>query len=282
MTCPTLHPSPKIPANLRARVQQPSPTSRPNLPRLLRWNPDADSNARHTGLTRRRRSTSSSSGSSSDSSSSSTSSSSDGSDHCRRKRSSRRHGKSRSKRHHRHRSSSSSVSSTDSPLISCVSTPARWVLKKIKRGQYTDFDKWLSPTDDAVPGPKKSRKTKRQVCDLQTRNLPSELKHPDIIDAELSKEIAAGRILGPFSEHLLTNQCTSGLGAVPKKNGKWRVIMHLSAPEGIGINDYIDKEDFPIRYATVDDAVAMVTEYGKECIKAKIDLKAASSAWYPS
>ena len=48
-TCPTLHPSPKIPANLRARVQQPSPTSRPNLPRLLRWNPDADANARHTG-----------------------------------------------------------------------------------------------------------------------------------------------------------------------------------------------------------------------------------------
>ena len=51
--------------------------------------------------------------------------------------------------------------------------------------------------------------------------------------------------------------------------------MHLSAPEGISINDYIDKEDFPIHYATVDDAVAMVTEYGKECIQAKIDLKAA-------
>ena len=51
--------------------------------------------------------------------------------------------------------------------------------------------------------------------------------------------------------------------------------MHLSAPEGIGINDYIDKEDFPIHYATVDDAVAMVTEYGKECIQARIDLKAA-------
>ena len=51
--------------------------------------------------------------------------------------------------------------------------------------------------------------------------------------------------------------------------------MHLSAPEGIGINDYIDKEDFPIHYATVDDAVAIVTEYGKECIQARIDLKAA-------
>ena len=31
----------------------------------------------------------------------------------------------------------------------------------------------------------------------------------------------------PTLEHL----CTSGLEAVPKKNGKWRVILHLSAPE---------------------------------------------------
>ena len=51
--------------------------------------------------------------------------------------------------------------------------------------------------------------------------------------------------------------------------------MHLSAPEGISINDYIDKKDFPIHYATVDDAVAMVTEYSKGCIMAKIDPKAA-------
>ena len=107
------------------------------------------------------------------------------------------------------------------------------------------------------------------------RNLASALKHPDIIDAELSKEIAVGRILGPFSELPLTNLRTSGLGAVPKKKRKWRVIMHLSAPEGISINDYIVKEDFPIHYATVNDAVAMVTKYGKGCIMAKIDLKAA-------
>eukprot|EP00731_Ephydatia_muelleri_P000796 Em0001g796a len=95
------------------------------------------------------------------------------------------------------------------------------------------------------------------------------------LDTELAKEIAAGRILGPFSERPLTNLRTSGMGAVPKKNGKWRVIMHLSAPEGSSINDFIDKEDFPIHYATVDDAVAMVSRYGKGCMMAKIDLKAA-------
>ena len=44
------------------------------------------------------------------------------------------------------------------------------MVKKIS--EYTDFDKLLSPTDDAGPGqavaPKKSRKAKRQVCDLQS------------------------------------------------------------------------------------------------------------------
>ena len=47
------------------------------------------------------------------------------------------------------------------------------------------------------------------------------------------------------------------------------------APEGISINDFIDKEDFTIHYAIVDDAVAMASGYGKGCIMAKIDLKAA-------
>mgnify|MGYP003461539734 FL=1 len=95
------------------------------------------------------------------------------------------------------------------------------------------------------------------------RNLASALKYPDIIDTELSKEIVAGRILGPFAERPLVNLRTSGMGAVPKKNGKWRVIMHLSAPEGSSINDFIHKEDFPIHYATVDDAVAMLSRYGR-------------------
>ena len=44
------------------------------------------------------------------------------------------------------------------------------MVKKIS--EYTDFDRLLSPTDDAGPGqavaPKKSRKAKRQVCDLQS------------------------------------------------------------------------------------------------------------------
>ena len=75
-----------------------------------------------------------------------------------------------------------------------------WLLSGIDNGVSTGYNRPRFPPHTA-------------------RNLASELKHPDIIDAELSKEIAAGRILGPFSEHLLTNLRTSGLGAVQMKNG---------------------------------------------------------------
>ena len=96
------------------------------------------------------------------------------------------------------------------------------------------------------------------------RNLTSALQHPEIVDTELPKEVELGRILGPFSQRPLKHLRTSGLGAVPKKNGKWRVILHLSAPEGRSINDFIAKEEFSIHYSTIDDAVALLSRFSKE------------------
>ena len=61
------------------------------------------------------------------------------------------------------------------------------------------------------------------------------------IDAELAKECTAGRILGPFQSRPLRNLRCSGVGVVPKKNNKWRMIMHLSAPADNSINDHISR-----------------------------------------
>ena len=62
------------------------------------------------------------------------------------------------------------------------------------------------------------------------KNLPSAYQQPEVIDATLKKECDAGRILGPFSSPPLHNLCTSGLGLIPKHDGGWRIIYHLSAP----------------------------------------------------
>ena len=41
------------------------------------------------------------------------------------------------------------------------------------------------------------------------------------------------------------------------------------------VNDHINKKDFPVHYSSVDNAVALVSQYGQDALMAKIDLKAA-------
>ena len=107
------------------------------------------------------------------------------------------------------------------------------------------------------------------------RNLPSAYEHTEAIEAELTKECNAGRLLGPFNTPPLPNLKCSGIGAVPKKDGKWRMIYHLSAPAGQSINDYISKEDFSLHYSSVDDATSVLSKLGRGALLAKVDLKSA-------
>ena len=68
------------------------------------------------------------------------------------------------------------------------------------------------------------------------KHFSSALQNPDVIDKSLRKEIEAGHILGPFDNPPLPNLQCSGLGVVPKRDGGWRIIYHLSAPPGLSIN----------------------------------------------
>ena len=101
------------------------------------------------------------------------------------------------------------------------------------------------------------------------RNLSSAFQYPEVIDQELAKECDAGRILGPFTTSPIYPLQCSGLGAIPKKNGKWRMIMHLSAPAGRSVNDGIHPEEFSLHYSSVDDAVAILLHLGKGALMAK-------------
>ena len=80
-------------------------------------------------------------------------------------------------------------------------------------------------------------------------NLPSASKHPEVITEELRKECARDHIAGPYIKPPLHNLQCSGVGVVPKKNGSWRMIMHLSSPPLRSINDGIDKEDYSLSYS---------------------------------
>ena len=104
-------------------------------------------------------------------------------------------------------------------------------------------------------------------------NLQSIFAHPSIINDALAVECLNNRIIGPFDS--LPNLRCSGLGIVPKHDGGWRTIYHLSAPLGYSINDFIDPSTYTLSYCTVDDAYAIVNQFGPGTLLSKIDLKNA-------
>ena len=70
-------------------------------------------------------------------------------------------------------------------------------------------------------------------------NLPSALKHPAVVDEALCQDSDNNCIAGPYKHMPYPTLRCSGLGVVPKNNGSYRLIYHLSGPVGNSINDYI-------------------------------------------
>ena len=110
---------------------------------------------------------------------------------------------------------------------------------------------------------------------LTARNLRSAFEHADFVDAHLEQSIAAGHTAGPFSSPPFPSMCCSGVGVVPKKSGKLRLIHHLSAPAGVSVNDGIPKDLYSLQYVTIDDAINMILRLGRGTLLAKIDIRNA-------
>lgn len=90
------------------------------------------------------------------------------------------------------------------------------------------------------------------------------------------KEVALGRMFGPFSSPPFSNFRVSPLGVVPKKeSGKFRLIHHLSHPKGSSVNDGIPKDDASVSYVSFDRAVMLVRQAGPGALLAKSDIESA-------
>ena len=95
---------------------------------------------------------------------------------------------------------------------------------------------------------------------------------PDVqmaISEWIAAGVTSGYILGPF-EHGKSpypNLFCSPLFAVPKPNGKWRPIHHLSYPKdseyGISINSILDPELKKVHYTTFHDVLRLVESVGE-------------------
>ncbi|XP_062618317.1 uncharacterized protein LOC134279921 [Saccostrea cucullata] len=116
-------------------------------------------------------------------------------------------------------------------------------------------------------GPRQSRRSS---------NLLSVKEHEDIVTLKLQKEISLGRIEGPFEVPPFENLQCSPIGLVPKKEiNEFRLIHHLSYPEGGSVNDFIPDDLCSVSYTTIDDAIKLIKKIGKNCLLAKTDIASA-------
>ena len=111
-----------------------------------------------------------------------------------------------------------------------------------------------------------------------SRNLPTALAQPDIVKANLDKEVSLGWVAGPFSTPPFPNFQVSPIRLVPKKYwDKFRSIFYLSFPTsgGTSINYSISKEDFSLNDITIDTAMEGILANGRGCFLAKTDADSA-------
>ena len=91
-------------------------------------------------------------------------------------------------------------------------------------------------------------------------NHASALQYPQAIEQYLDKECKAGAMIGPFQKIPDPDFHCSPMLTRPKDNDKRRVIMNLSHPHGVSLNDHVDKKAFDNRsftllFSTIDDIV---------------------------
>ncbi len=105
------------------------------------------------------------------------------------------------------------------------------------------------------------------------KNLQSAHEYPKAVDEFLQKEIELDRISGPFNRPPLDNMTVSPLGVVAKDNGKMRVIVHYSYPEGDSVNDAITSMECSLQ--SFEDAMQMMARKPPSTQMVKIDVKSA-------
>lgn len=111
---------------------------------------------------------------------------------------------------------------------------------------------------------------------MDCKNLKSALEMPDVVSDKLCKEPQAGRITGPFLDIPCKNFNVSPLGLCPKKEkGKFRLIFHLSYPQGDSVNDFISSEFSTVHYTQIEDAIKGIKQFTSPCFLAKTDISMA-------
>ena len=116
------------------------------------------------------------------------------------------------------------------PIPKSVTTPVNVEVLRFELAGYPDLtmkdyllNGFTHGFDIGYKGPRRA---------VQCRNQLSASANPEHITEAIKKELLRGHTAGPFLSPLFKDLHCSSLGAVPKKDGSYRLIMDLSSPPG--------------------------------------------------
>ena len=100
------------------------------------------------------------------------------------------------------------------------------------------------------------------------------IPQPELVTQYLEREVSLGRMEIIARSNLVH---TSPISLIPKKGkpGRWRLIVHLSSPDGGSVNDRIDRNLASLKYPTVDHLAMLVRQVGRGAYLVQADIKEA-------
>ena len=107
---------------------------------------------------------------------------------------------------------------------------------------------------------------------ILSANLQSALLDTDAIQKKLSEDLRNRRVVRTSAEAPFIS---SPLGLVPKHDGGYRRIHHLSHPRGTSVNDFIDDESAHLQYTSFQNVLTEVLYAGRHAVILKKDIKDA-------
>ena len=116
---------------------------------------------------------------------------------------------------------------------------------------------------------------------LDLDNHTSSLVHPQAVHKFITKEVALGGLIGPFSQPLFSWTCRNPLMARPKKESTdMRIILDLSYPDQCSVNSQIPRvlyegAPYKLRLPMPLDLSELITVQGRGALLYKVDLARA-------
>ena len=146
--------------------------------------------------------------------------------------------------------------------------------------RVSEWEKLLLPHPDrqfVLDGMKKGFRIGFNYLSKTRVTMKSAYQHPEVVQRYIHNEVRLGQERGPLQPEEAAGVHVSRFGVIPKPHqpGKWRMIVDLSHPEGLSVNDGIDKSHCSLTYLKLDQVAETVMKLGRGAMLAKVDIQSA-------